>query len=247
MVEKFNEILKIDGRPPSQRLVYEKRLDRINEAISWNGGTFEEKIYHGVWEDEVYRIALGKPGKEAALESGYKGVLNQNDMRPDIFENGVHMGVAATFGDIVADLEKVAKTEKYCVELLGVLFFRSAFLLDHHEVQYGDATLYRYQPNEEVIKYITERIPLIYNVPPIVFMQYLDAIALNEDVKYHTKGKDLSSAATGGKNNYLTYVMIIAVICGDLPVSEIAKKLLRTNVSAIGINKALEILPHLQN
>ena len=67
-------------------------------------------------------------------------------------------------------------------------------------------------------------------MPPIVFLQYIDAIALNEDVKYYSKGKNLKHQNTGGKNNYLTYVMITAVMTGDLPISAIASKLLRSNV-----------------
>lgn len=248
MEAHFDQILKIEGRPPSQKDVYEKRLARINEAIGWSEGGFSDKHYHGIWEDDTFKVALGKPGKEAAPEeSGYKGVLNPNDMRPDLFKNGTNMNLAATFGDVVHDLEGVAKVEKYCVELLGVLFFRSAFLLDHMPVELPDGkVVYRYRPNPEVIEYIAQRIPSIYDVPPMVFLQYLDAIALNEDVKYHTKGKNLSKEKTGGNNNYRTYVMIIAVITGDLPISAIARLLLRSNVSPISNKDALEVLPHLK-
>ncbi|MES2749156.1 MAG: hypothetical protein V4606_02065 [Patescibacteria group bacterium] len=247
MVPEFNEILKIVGNPPSQRAVFEKRMNRINEAMSWDSGTFRSKIYHSIWENGVYKIAFGKPGKESTNESGYTGALNPHDMRPDLFKNNINLGSAATFGDVVSDLEEVAKVEKYCVELIGALLFRSAFLLDHKdELTISGTRIYRYCPNSMVIDYITSKIPLIYGVPPIVFLQYLDAIALNEDVKYYYKGKDLTKGGVGGKNNYLTYVMIIAVITGELPISLIAKKLLRTNVAAISIQDGLRVLPHIK-
>jgi len=243
MNQRFDEILKIEGMPPSQRGVYAKRLNRMEEAMSWPVGTFENKTYTTYYKGGEYEIRLGKPGKES-LES-YRGTRNPHDMRPEIFKNGENLNLAATFGDVIYDLEEVAKVEKYCVELLAVLMFRSAFLLDHQESRDASGNLiYRYAPNQEVIDYVTERIPLIYSVPPIVFLQYIDAIALNEDIKYHYKGFDLSRVSTGAKNNYLTYVLLTTVITGDVPVSVIAAKLLRSNVAAIGINHARDILPH---
>jgi len=246
MNSKFDEILKINGNPPSQSVVYQKRLNRIKEAISWPIGTFENKEYTTIWSGEQgYEIKLGKPGKES--QTNYAGQLNIHDMRPDIFHQGENLNLAATFGNVIYDLEEVARTDRYCVELLAVLFFRSAFLLDHKE--HRDETnkvFFRYEPNLEVVKYITERIPELHGMPPIVFLQYIDAIALNEDVKYYSKGKNLKHQNTGGKNNYLTYVMITAVMTGDLPISAIASKLLRSNVSAISNKDALNVLPHLR-
>ena len=247
MLKEFDEILRIEGNPPSQKAVFEKRMNRVNEAMGWAVGTWEDKMYHTIWEKGDYKIVFGKPGKESTRDSGYTGVeLNPHDMRPEIFYKNINLNLAATFGNVIGDLEDVAKVDKYCVELLAVLFFRSAFLLDHKEQK--DATgnrIYRYAPNQEVVSYISEKIPEMYNLPPEVFLQYLDAIALNEDVKYNHKGKDLSKDKTGGNNNYRTYVMVTAVITGDLPISSIAKLLLRSNVSPISNKDALAILPHL--
>ena len=246
MNREFDEILSIPKRPPSQKDVYEKRYNRILEAMSWPEGTYEDKVYTTYYKGDSYEVRLGKPGKES-LDT-YKGKKNPYDMRPEIFKDGKNLNLAATFGDIIYDLEEVAKKEKYCVELLAALMFRSAFLLDH-EVANSDKNnpIYRYSPKQEVIDYITERIPEIYGVPPIIFLQYLDAIALNEDVKYYYKNFDLSKKNTGGRNNYLTYVLLTTVITGDIPVSVIAAKLLRTNVAAIGISQALAVLPHVKS
>ncbi len=246
MNQQFDEILRIEGKPPSQKEVYEKRLNRIREAMSWPIGTFENKTYTLYYKEYEYEIKFGKPGKES--QESYNGTKNPHDMRPEIFKDKKNLGLAATFGDVIFDLEEVAKKEKYCVELLAVLMFRSAFLLDHKEVKdFAGNLIYRYIPNQEVIDYITERIPEIYGVPPVVFLQYLDAIALNEDVKYHFKGKNLAKVGTGAKNNYLTYVLLTAVITGDIPVSIIAAKLLRTNVAAINLKQAFSVLPHINS
>lgn len=244
MNPRFDEILKIEGRPPSQKAIYEKRLNRIKEAMTWPVGTFKNKAYTNYFNLGEYEIKLGKPGKES--QDSYNGTKNPHDMRPEIFKGGENQNLAATFGNVIRDLEDVAKKERYCVELLAALMFRSAFLLDHKETRDdGGNIIYRYTPNQEVLDYITERIPEIYNVPPIVFLQYIDAIALNEDVKYYCNGKyDLSKKGTGGKNNYLTYVLLTTVITGDTPLSLVAGMLLKTNVSPIGINRAIDILPH---
>lgn len=239
MVEEFNKILKIVGNPPSQRMVFEKRMKRISEALNWKSGTFEDKIYTSFWEEGSLKIALGKPGKES--QDSYSGDINQHDMRPDIFDNGINRKKAATFGDVVYELEKVSEKNNYCVELLGALMFRSAFLLDHVEIKEG---VVRYMPSEEVIKYINERVPTIYGISPLGFLHYIDAIALNEDVKYYCKGRNLEKESVGAKNNYLTYVKLIAVITGEIPVSSIANQLLRSGVATIGINEGLRVLPH---
>lgn len=246
MVSEFDQILGIKGNPPSQMKVYDKRLNRISEALAWSLGSFKEKHYHGIWENDFYKVALGKPGKEAAPEeSDYSGIINSSDMRPEIFANGINLNKAATFGDIVSDLEKVAAVDRYCVEVLGVLFYRSAFLLDHEPQEYEGSTIYRYCPNRNVINYIMERVPEIYGVPPEVFLHYVDAIALNEDVKYHHKGYDLRSKPTGGKNMLLTFVKIIAVMTDGLPLSEIAAPLLKRGVAPINQKQAKKSLPHI--
>ena len=239
----FDEMLSLPKKIPSQKDVYQKRLSRINEAMSWPVGTFEDKAYTTYYKAGEYEVRLGKPGKES--QDNYKGKKNPYDMRPEIFKNGANLNLAATFGDVIYDLEVVAKVEKYCVELLATLMFRSAFLLDHRAVNSDSSNpIYRYDPKQEVVDYITDKIPLIYGVPPVVFLQYIDAIALNEDVKYYYKGFDLEKKSTGAKNNYLTYVLLTAVITGDIPVSVIAAKLLRSNVAAITIKQALAVLPH---
>jgi hypothetical protein len=144
-------------------------------------------------------------------------------------------------------LESIGKASPYALELLGCLLFRSAFLLDHKK-QNPDSIeeIYRYCPNEEVVKKIAEAIPDAYGVPPEVFLHYLDAIALNEDVKYYSKGRNLERESVGGRNNLLTYVKIITVLSGKQSLSEITGPLLRSGVNPISQQGAIESLPHLK-
>ncbi len=240
----LDTILGVDQKKLSQKTVFPKRNARIQEARSWPQGTEENREYYTIWEKGDYRVTLGKPGKEAL--PGYSGKTNPEDMKPTIFFKGADIQKAATFTDIVKDLEIVGKTHSYALELLGCLIFRSAFLLDHKKVNpESSEEIYRYFPSEEVIKKISETVPIIYSVPAEVFLHYLDAIALNEDVKYSFLGHDLEKKNTGGKNNLLTYVNLIAVISGKKPLYTMAGPLLRSGVSAISLRAAFESLPHI--
>ncbi len=242
----FDEILHVDTAATSQRKVFPKRQARIIEAKSWPQGTKEDRKYHTIWEKDDYRVALGKPGKEAL--PGYSGKTNPDDMRPTIFFKGQDMKKAATFQDIVKDLEEVGKTHAYALELLGCLLFRSAFLLDHRKINPETSEgIYRYYPSEEVINKITETVPIIYGVPAEVFIHYLDAIALNEDVKYDFLGYDLQTKNVGGKNNLLTYVNLVAVISGKKALYTLTGPLLRSGVAAITQKAAFAALPHISS
>jgi hypothetical protein len=242
-MDEFNEILSVEGLPLSQRSIFPKRQARIDEAKSWEIGTPEERKFYTIWKNEEYSISLGKPGKEATTE--YRGTQNPDDMKPSIFFRGENLQKSATFQDVVKDLEEVGKVSKYALELLGCLIFRSAFLLDHKTVEGGEEEgKYRYFPNQAVVNKIAEFVPIVYGVPTEVFLHYLDAIALNEDVKYSSR-YDLSKKDVGGRNNLLTYVNLIAVILGKKGLHTLAGPLLKSGVSAIGQKVAISCLPHL--
>ncbi|MCA9327294.1 hypothetical protein KDA14_02075, partial [Candidatus Saccharibacteria bacterium] len=84
----------------------------------------------------------------------------------------------------------------------------------------------------------------IYGVPPLVFLHYLNALALNEDVKYHTLGYDIVTG-TGRRNNMLTCVNLIGVFLGGVSIVEFAGQFSRppAGISAISQKKMREILP----
>ncbi len=242
-MDEFNEILSVEGLSLSQKTAFPKRLSRIEEAISWGKGTPEKLQYQTVWKKGDYSVTLGKPGKEATPV--YKGEQNPEDMKPTIFFKGQSLDKFATFQKIVEDLEAIGETQQYTLELLGALIFRSAFLLDHTKVIENGKEVYRYLPDKRVIEKINQLTPMMYEIPTEAFLYYLDAIAWNEDVKYHLKGHNLQTKSTGGRNNLLTYVNLIAVILRKQSLYALAGPLLRRGVTPISQTKAFECFPHI--
>jgi hypothetical protein len=55
-------------------------------------------------------------------------------------------------------------------------------------------------------------LPANFGEPIEVFLHYLELIALNEDVKYHTLGHDVFGTGVGRYNNLMTYVIIIDIL-----------------------------------
>ncbi len=134
-------------------------------------------------------------------------------MWPYIKKGEVFDSRSATFGEIFRELEHMSNKNKHSLELLGSLLARSALMLDHDVV---DGRV-QYNPPQDIVKEIAAEIPTLFNTPLNVFLQYIEAIALNEDVKYqrnlNTLGKAYSKSA-GRPNNLLTCVHLIAVLLG---------------------------------
>lgn len=193
------------------------RMKSIEDAILLQSGpSLEEKSYHVLWSGHGYEVGVGKPGKETARKNP-----NPYDMWPFIRKEGVFEEKSASFGDIFHELEHMSNKSRYSLELLGCLLARSALMLDHKIV--NDIVIYN--PNSTVLDEISKDIPSMFNVPLEVFLQYLEAIALNEDVKYqknlNTKGKSYSKSA-GRPNNLLTCVHLIAVLLEKASIVDFA-------------------------
>lgn len=238
---------KEDVRPS---VAGKKRLASVSEAIGWEKGTNEElPIQTVVYDDGTYTVVLTKPGKEARpdynrcnYKDGHKG-NNPNDMRPEIFLNGSKFGANATFQDVFNALQQLHNTSLAGLEILGHLLSRLAFMADHFEISPG---IWRYNPPLEIIGELGNSIESIYGVPPLVFLHYLNALALNEDVKYHTLGYDVTQG-TGRRNNLLTCVNLIGVFLGGVTIVEFAGQFSRppAGISAISQRKMREIFPRL--
>ncbi|MEK7545726.1 MAG: hypothetical protein AAB554_01450 [Patescibacteria group bacterium] len=216
------------------------RLAMVEEAISWPTGTSQEaKSYQPVWTKGDNRILLGKPGKEAApdydrckYKDGHIG-NNPNDMLPCLEQKGAIVGTPASFRDVFEELQKIGREDEMTLELLGSLLFRSAYVLDHKEVASG---IWRYEPPQEVVDEISKTVPSAYGMPLEAFLHYLDALAWNEDVKYHTLGYNVKTD-TGRRNNLLTCVNIVAVFLGRVSIAKFAGSFARPPV---GISAATE-------
>jgi hypothetical protein len=186
------------------------RVKSIDNAVQLSRGPSRDNMdYHILWTGDGYEVGVGKPGKETVTTNIVNP--NVNDMWPFIRRNGVFEAKSASFDDIFNELEHMGNKSRHSLELLGCLLARSAFMLDHKMVE--EKILYT--PPNEIIEEISKDITNMFKVPLVVFLQYLEAIALNEDVKYqrrtNTKGKPYASAA-GRPNNLLTCAHLIAVL-----------------------------------
>lgn len=225
-----------------------KRLDSVREAISWTGGkNVNNRINTTVFTNGDYKVVLSKPGKEAAPEyercrykDGHLG-NNPNDMRPEILLKGTKFGTNATFRDVFYEIQLLHDKSKPGLEILGYLLGRSAYMADHTEVKPG---VWRYNPPAGIIEELRNKIDNIYGVPPLVFLHYLNALALNEDVKYHTLGYDITKD-TGRRNNLLTCVHLVGVFLDKISIVDFAGSFSRppSGISAISQRKMREILP----
>lgn len=224
----------------------ERKVARINEAIGWPAGTSQtNKAYQTIWAGKQYEVRLGKPGKEAErlyamcrYKDGHKG-NNPNDMWPCIWDGKRILEKSATFIDVFDELQALMRAEPICLELMACLLFRSAFMVDHVDVGGGR---WRYHPPRHIVDIIRTFAPSAFGVPVEAFLHYLDALAWNEDVKYHTLGYDVTKGGTGRENNLLTCVNIIGVFLDKIPLSKFAGAFARppVGISAISRKKAFE-------
>ena len=195
--------------------VYQKRIKLIDIAINWSGETTEnEFIFHNIWKypnNASYQVSLGKYGKEY-YQSGSTGnnQKNCNDMKPTVLFNNTSVPtVRGRFDDIFRLMESCGH-DTDLLKAFAVLFFRNALLLDHN-ITNGN---YSYEPPKKLIDYICRKKNEFESIPMEVYIHFLDAIGLNEDVKYYTQGKLLLNKGIGRENNMKTYVHDICCLLG---------------------------------
>jgi len=224
-----------------------KRMARVAESLSWKKGAQDKKVFYEIWSGGSYKIKLGKPGKEAATDydrcrykDGHKG-NNPNDMWPSIWNSKGVIDKSATFINVFDELQTLLRSNENALELIACLLFRSAFMGDHVDI---GSERWRYKPPAKVMNIIKKYAEPVFGVPIEVFLYYLDALAWNEDVKYHTLGYDITKD-TGRQNNLLTCVNLIGVFLDRVPISKFAGGFARppVGISAISRKKAFEILP----
>ena len=196
----------------------ETKKSLIKEAIAFPGTTPEGNyVYTEIWSGNNYSVKFGKYGKEYYLPSPK---TNINDMIPTIFKDNEICEYDASFRAIFRLLEKLYKDgDNNSLLLLGCLFIRNAFLVDHKQTSEG----YRYVIPDHALEYLKEHVKEHANIPIEVFLIYVDAIAWQEDVKYHTRGQKPTSDV-GRKNNMLTYARFIACLLGRSSFAELLNR-----------------------
>lgn len=230
--------------------VYAKRLELIDIAIQWPGETTKETmIFNNVWEypsNSSYTVCLGKYGKEF-YESGQtgNGQKNSNDMRPTVLKDGCIVdSVRGRFDDIFRLMELCHSKEngQELLKAFAILFYRNALLLDHQIV----ARHYLYEPPQSLIDVICASLPSYEGIPMEVYIHFLDAIGLNEDVKYFTQQKLQNGKGIGRENNMKTYAHDACCLLGHVSWADFIYKLIRNfGVSPISNKDMATFFPEL--
>lgn len=229
---------KISRNRAFNQSVKDKKESLIRKGIDLAGktekGIFE---YHVIWESEdaKYKVGVGKFGKEYYLQTiswkdGHKG-NNPNDMRPTVWVDGNEIEFDGSFDHVFNFFQYVSHIDTRALEILGCLMFRNAYLLDHDEELV-------YKPSSEALDYISSVIPEYEGISVEAYLHYMEMIAWNEDVKYHTLGYDVHSGI-GRKNNMLTYAHIIAILLGKGSLSKLCSQFSRPPVGVSPIAQSL--------
>ena len=160
------------------------REKRIVEALGWSTGTHDRPVKHlvatlpkGV---EVYFL---KPGKEKDQD---RDKPNPHDMTPFVGNSQVKL----QFNDIWSGLAKISLLNFESFKIVLTLIYRNAYFLDHVEKNLG---IIRYEPHKQILKVIEQINNEVGGVLPmelLPFLNYLDILGWNEDVKYNVQNNE---------------------------------------------------------
>lgn len=156
-----------------------KREMRIKEAINFSLGTKEEPKIHIIGQANNSKIYFLKPGKEFFR----KKKRNINDMTPCVGE----LYEKYSFGDMWKDILNLSiHISEDSFKQLNVLLYRLAYLMD---CTISDGKV-RYEPKGEVLEIIENIQKEIdsnnYNFKILEFLNFVDILSWNEDVKYQS-------------------------------------------------------------
>jgi hypothetical protein len=225
-ISKINRELSLPVGLKLSPFARPRRAEMLKEAIGWPKGESQEKrkitkLYKG----GDFVVAVGKPGKEAApgfKRKHYKTgeeMNNTNDMNPFVIRGDKKVGKDLTFSDLFEQIEHLMRADVFGLEILGMLIFRMAFMLDHKQDSKGN---WRYIPPAISLALLKKRIPKVGEIPAEIFLYFLDVLALNEDVKMHTLGYENAQQDYGRINTLLTFAHLIAVLLNRRPLAKFA-------------------------
>lgn len=203
-----------------------RRVEMTTEAIGWTKGKSQEKRkITEIYKADDFVVAVGKPGKEAAPDFKRKHYItgaimnNRNDMNPFVMKRGIKVGNDLTFSELFEQIEHLMRADVFGLEILGMLVFRMAFMLDHKQ---NENKQWRYIIPKESLVILQKILPKIGDVPTDVFLYFLDVLALNEDVKMHTLGHENARHDYGRINTLLTFAHLIAVLLNRRSLAKFA-------------------------
>ena len=126
------------------------------------------------------------------------------------------------------------------MEIFAALLIRNAYMLDH--IIENDEVVYKTPDIISNINFSFIKDKNSIPIPPIIFINYIDLIATNEDVKYYKrkeKQKDSKAAekylreGIGRHNTLLTLVHALAIYSQKIEPYDLVNKFLRTGVEPL--------------
>lgn len=234
---KLNALLRLDKTEIKEAKLLRAKSIRNAIALS-KGPSRDQMVLHVLWAAGEYEVGVGKPGKESERANA-----NPNDMWPYIKKDDHFAVESASFLAISREMQHMKHQSAFALELLACLFVRSSYMLDH--VERSGCVIY--EPSTEILGEIKKAIPSAYGVPIEIFLQYLEAIALNEDVKYKTKGEQRGKpygSGSGRMNNLSSCAHLIAVLLGRAELIDYAYGYSQMRgVSPLTFKEAIEYFP----
>ena len=139
---------------------------------------------------------------------------------------------AEVFNFIFKKFKDLSDQDTNSLDLIGHLLILNAFMMNHEE---ESKEKWRYKPNMKIVDYLDNKLGNFFEIPILVFLYYLELIALNEDVKY-SESHDVYTGY-GRRNNILTYVHLISVLLKRSDFTKFISSLSRPPVGVAPIPK----------
>lgn len=230
-----------------------KRFAMIDESMGWPGDDSSPAhtwIYH---LDSSYSVGVKKPGKEADSNRRY---VNPFDMLPVIRHGEIRVPFDAGFNGIFRALYDIGtqsahSRQEEAAQIFGGVLYRAAWALDHVSDSAGKVRL----TVDLSVRTAIERMPSRriqtpteeYDLPAWVLLHFLEALALNEDVKYFNRRGALHGS-TGRPSTYKTCARALACGLGAEHPMDFAYGLSRGNgVAGLSRGKAETYFPALKD
>ena len=196
----------------------EKRAELIDEAINFPQGTFENQVKTIVFKlnngKEVYFL---KPGKETLRKTP-----NVHDMLPCVAQDFDKWA----FEQIWEYLIKISIIQQATFKKVLVLLYRLCYYADHELVN----NKLRYQPSKQIIEYINNLEKFVLKdgfrekfktseVDLLEFLYFIDLLAWNEDIKYHSN-KSKADFTEQSKKNVGRVNTVLTIISAPILISQ---------------------------
>jgi hypothetical protein len=217
---KEQETIKIklfNSRSNSKDFI-EKRTKLIEEAINFPRGTFESQIKTVIFKlnngKEAYFL---KPGKETLRKTP-----NVHDMLPCVAGDFDKWA----FEQIWEYLIKISIIQQASFKKVLVLLYRLCYYIDHEVVN----NKLRYQPPTQILEYINNLEKFVLKdgfqekfktaeVELLEFLYFVDLLAWNEDIKYHSN-ENKADFTEQNKKNVGRVNTILTIISAPILISK---------------------------